>query len=151
MQITNLALTGKYDYLNGRFQQLFTFLKEQDLSALPVGKYKLDGDNLIVNVQSYDTTPASKYETHRNYFDLQMVVEGEERFCVAPAGQLTPNTEYNPVKDVTFYQWTDEPTVDVTLQAGDYIIVAPEEAHAPHLMTKAGPGPVKKIVAKIHL
>lgn len=151
MQIVNLALTGKYDYLNDRFQQLFTFLKENDLAALPLGKSKLDGDNLIVNVQAYDTTPTSKFETHKNYFDLQLVVEGEERFCVAPIGQLTPNTEYNPVKDVTFYEWTDEPTVDVILQAGDYIIVSPEEAHAPHLMTKAGPAPVKKIVAKIHL
>lgn len=151
MYTTNLALAGKYAYLTPKFEQVFAFLNSQDLAALPLGRIELDGKDIFINVQSYDTTPDSKYESHKNYFDLQLVVEGEERFAYAPIDRLTLATEYNPVKDVMFYQWPEEPQAELVLRAGDFALVAPEDAHAPHLMTNGTPGPVKKIVVKVHL
>lgn len=150
MLTTNLALTGKYDYLNEKFDRLYKWLKETDLHALPAGKYELDGKDLFVNVQVYETTPTGKYEAHKNYFDLQMVVEGEERLDYIPTDRLTPNTEYNAVKDVTNYVWTDEGS-RLILRAGDFALVGPEDAHAPHIMSGDKPMTVKKVIGKIHL
>lgn len=90
---------------------------------------------------------ALDYETHENYFDIQYLVEGVERIgCVSREGLLV-KTPYEVGNDVTFYQ---EPVLDgsVLLRAGDYVVLAPEDAHKPRCA--AGEAmPVKKIVLKV--
>ena len=82
MLTTNLSLAEKYDYLSDKFKKAFTFLRETDLSALPVGNIAIDGEDVYANVQSYTTMAAEEcpFESHRAYFDLQYVAEGEECF-----------------------------------------------------------------------
>lgn len=150
MLTTNLMLAEKYDYLGDKFRKAFAFLRETDLAALPLGNVPIDGKEVYANVQSYTTMTAEEcpFESHRAYFDLQYVVEGEERFGYEPLGNLTPAMEYDPERDLIFYQ---EPACSssVILKAGDFAIVPPEDGHAPRRMTEKGPCRVKKIVVKI--
>ena len=56
-------------------------------------------------------------------------------------------TPYSEEKDIVFYE---DPAVDgsVLLQAGEYVVLAPEDAHKPRCA--AGEcAPVKKIVLKV--
>ena len=103
-------------------------------------------------VQSYTTMGPDecKFESHRHYFDLQYVVEGEELFGYAPVSTLEPCMEYDPNRDLIFY---NEPELSgaTILKAGDFAIVAPEDGHAPRRMTANGPCPIKKIVVKIKI
>ena len=90
MLTTNLSLAEKYDYLSDKFKKAFTFLRETDLSALPVGNIAIDGEDVYANVQSYTTMAAEEcpFESHRAYFDLQYVAEGEECFGYIPVETL---------------------------------------------------------------
>ena len=56
-------------------------------------------------------------------------------------------TPYSESGDITFYE-DPELSGEVLLNAGDYIVLAPEDAHKPRLV--AGKKmPVKKIVIKV--
>lgn len=106
MLTTNLALAEKYDYLSEKFQKAFAFLRETDLEALPVGNVPIEGDEIYANVQSYTTMDAGEcpFESHRLYFDIQYMADGEEIFGYEPASNLTPSTEYDSEKDLMFYE-----------------------------------------------
>ena len=152
MLTTSLKLADKYNYLEEKFQKAFEFLRNTDLSALPVGNVPIDGENVYANVQSYVTMEPSKspFEGHRKYFDLQYVAEGEECFGYEAAANLEPAADYDGEKDLLFFK---EPAQSgtIVLKKGDFAIVPPEDAHAPRRMTAKGPCQVKKIVVKVKL
>lgn len=152
MLTTNVEFAEKYDYLSEKFKKAFAFLKEMDLAALPVGNVSIDGEEVYANVQSYTSMPAEEcpFESHRAYFDVQYVVEGEECFGYEPIENLTPSMEYDAERDLIFYQEPEE-AGSVVLKAGDFAIVPPEDGHAPRRMTKNGPCQVKKIVVKVRV
>ena len=127
MLTTNILLAEKYDYLSEKFKKAFTFLRDTDLAALPVGNVPIDGNEVYANVQSYSTMDAADcpFESHKEYFDVQYVVEGEECFGYEPVENLIPSVEYDAEKDLIFYQ---EPADfgSVILKAGDFAIVPPD-------------------------
>ena len=106
MLTTNILLAEKYDYLSEKFKKAFTFLRDTDLAALPVGNVPIDGNEVYANVQSYSTMDAADcpFESHKEYFDVQYVVEGEECFGYEPVENLIPSVEYDAEKDLIFYQ-----------------------------------------------
>lgn len=152
MLTTNVKLAEKYDYLSDKFNKAFAFLRETNLSELPVGNIPIDGEEVYVNVQSYTTMDATTcpFESHRLYFDLQYVVEGEEIFGYEPVERLSPSMEYDKERDLIFYDEPEE-SGSILLKAGDFAIVPPEDGHAPRRMSKNGPCEVKKLVIKIRV
>ncbi|MDO4805305.1 MAG: YhcH/YjgK/YiaL family protein [Lachnospiraceae bacterium] len=152
MLTTGIAFADKYDYLSEKFQKVYAFLRETDLASLPLGTIHLDGDDIYAMVQGYTTMGPDecRFESHKNYFDLQYVVEGEELFGYAPADTLEPATEYDAERDVLFYKEPEKSGM-VNLKPGDFAIVAPEDGHAPRRMTANGPCEIKKIVVKIKI
>lgn len=152
MLTTGIALAEQYDYLSEKFDRAFRFLRTTDLEALPLGNLPIDGDRIYANVQAYTTLPDEEapFESHRNYFDLQYVVSGQEAFGYLPAADCTPSTEYDAAKDLIFYREPKE-AGRILLRAGEFAIVPPEDAHAPRRRTAAGPCAVKKIVIKIRV
>jgi len=151
MLTTSIRLAEKYNYLEDKFLKAFEFLRRDDLAELSVGKYVIDGDVVVANVQEYTTKEWKdcKYETHDQYFDIQFVISGEENFGYEKRENLQVSEEYDPVKDVTFYH-DPEVSGSVILKKGDFIIVAPEDAHKPKPYVTE-PGPVKKVVVKIKI
>lgn len=150
MLTTSLPLAGAYDYTAEKFQKAFAFLRTADLATLPVGNHPIDGDTVYANVQEYTTLPDGEapFESHRNYFDLQYVVSGEERFGYVSRDLCTPSMDYDAERDLIFYQ-EPEQSGFVVLKAGDFAIVPPEDAHAPRRQAASGGCPVKKIVVKV--
>ena len=136
--------------LRARFEKAFSFLQETDLLALPTGMVIIDQDLVFADVQCYTTMAPEEcpFESHRAYFDLQYVAQGEELFQVAPVSELTPSMDYDPQRDLLFYR---EParSSQLLLRARDFAIVSPQEGHAPRRMTAGGPCQVKKIVVKV--
>lgn len=152
MLTTNLKLAEKYDYLDEKFKKAFAFLRDTDLDALPVGNVPIEGDDIYASVQSYVTMPAEEcaFESHRAYFDIQYVVEGEEIFGYEPAANLKPSTGYDAEKDLIFYEEPEE-SGKILLKKGDFAIVPPEDGHAPRRMSGKGACQVKKIVVKVRV
>ena len=69
MLTTNILLAEKYDYLSEKFKKAFTFLRDTDLAALPVGNVPIDGNEVYANVQSYSTMDAADcpFESHKEF------------------------------------------------------------------------------------
>ena len=132
-----------------RYAKAVEFMKNNDLEKLEVGKYEIDGKDVYANVQEYTTIPweEAKFESHHNYTDIQYIVKGAECMSYAPVENLTAKTEYNPDKDVIFYD-NSNPGQNMVVGSGEYMIFNPWDGHKPK--AAAGePGFVKKVVVKI--
>lgn len=81
-----------YDTLNHRKQYqsvhpgvaaALDALADTDWSAVPDGRYELDGDNVFINVMRYDTKADNPTpERHEKYIDIFYLLEGEEEVAV---------------------------------------------------------------------
>ena len=108
----------------------------------------LSGDNRII-IQSYNTKlPAEgRPEAHREFLDIQYVVEGEECVGWADVATLTPDGDFNAGSDIGFYQGH----VDfVRVGAGCCYVVFPEDAHQPGTAV-AEPKACVKMVVKLRV
>jgi biofilm protein TabA len=142
-RLTNAHL---YLSLGARIQRAFEYLQQTDLRTLPTGRYELDGKNLYVMSQEYSSKlpEQGKWEAHRRYIDLQYVVSGTERIGYAHLSRLAQG-DYIPEKD--FLGLTGDGSY-ITLSAGDFMLLFPEDAHMPG-MAVGDPVPVKKVVVKV--
>lgn len=145
----NLSNIRKYDYGNERFKMAFDFLEHTDLLALTPGTEVPIGDGILAKIQEYTTDPEDtrRFETHRDYFDIQFVVRGEEFIGIVPAKGLTPDGDYSDADDIQYYK-TPAKHGGAVLRDGDFLIVPPEDAHRPNCMTDKA-CKVRKIVVKV--
>lgn len=148
MYSKKLGLEYKYDLTEQKFQTAFDFLHRDGLGELPEGWIELEG-GVRASVQHYTTMQAGTldFETHEEYFDVQYLIEGEEIVGVVSREGLTVKMPYDTANDITFY---DEPVHSgaVLLRSGDYVVLAPEDAHKPRCAA-GEPMAVKKIVVKV--
>ena len=117
------------------------------VEARPPGRYALPGGAYAL-VQAYDTRPAAggAWERHRRFADVQVILEGAETFGHA-ARRLERRTAYDAAADVEFFDADGDFT---TLEAGEFVVFFPGEAHMPCLHADAArPAPVRKLVLKV--
>ena len=113
-----------------------------------VGKYDLE-NGVYVSVQKYTTKARSeaKYEAHKKFIDIQMILSGKELIAVSPIEKMTISDEYNEEKDFMLFHHNDECT-DYVLEAGDFLILYPQDVHMPGVCVNEK-SPVRKIVVKV--
>ena len=148
MILDSLSNADKYVNLHPRFVKAFEFIKSQNLEAIEVGKYPIDGAELHASVSEKDgyNREEAKFEAHNHWLDIQVCPKGKEQIGWSARERVSsPNGEYNAEKDVTFF--SDKPDTYFTLQAGQFAIFYPEDVHAPQI----GEGPIKKLVVKVKL
>ena len=152
MLTTSVKIGNKYNYTEEKIEQALTFLRTTDFTGMEPGKVAIDGDRIFAEIQEYTTKDPKdcRFETHRKYYDIQYVAEGEECFGYAPVNTMLASMEYDEERDLIFYEEPAEAGA-VILKKGDFAIVPPEDGHAPRRMTAAGPCKVKKIVVKIKI
>ncbi|MDE6452072.1 MAG: YhcH/YjgK/YiaL family protein [Odoribacter sp.] len=146
MIIGSLNDTERLEGMNPHFRKVFEFLKSHDLQSLPVGKTEIDGDNVWLSVSEVQGKEESvaKLETHDQYIDIQLPLEGKETFGWQSRGGLKQEIGgYDAVQDIAFY--ADRAAVFFTLPVGQFCVFFPEDAHAPCI----GEGRIKKIVVKV--
>ena len=124
-------------------------IEDLDWETVACGRYDVD-DELYYMVQEYETKypEQARYEAHEKYVDIQYIVKGVERMEFAETSKLKVTEKYNPEKDVKFLE--EPKVIDASIvEAGDYRIFYPEDAHRPGLCVNNTPAKVKKILAKI--
>ena len=96
----------------------------------------------------YDTLERAQgaWEAHRRYIDLQYVVAGRERIGYAQASRMTPGA-YDRERDLLPLAGDGD---FLTLGAGDFMLLFPDDAHMPRIAV-AAPAPVRKVVVKIEV
>lgn len=131
----------------GRVYTALKFLAETDFNEIDLGRYELDGDNIFYMVQSYDTDPTKTIsEAHKKYIDIQFMVEGEEIIGVADISSEKELTEAKEENDVWFYNCKTEP---LTLSAGKYMVLYPNDLHCPGVATNGKALTCRKVVVKV--
>ena len=81
----------------------------------------IDGDKIFAEIQEYTTKDPKdcRFETHRKYYDIQYVAEGEEFFGYIPLSELEEDTGYDPERDLEFYKEPENPGW-IHLRKGDF-------------------------------
>lgn len=87
------------------------------------------------------------FESHRNYIDVQVIVEGEELMEVEDVSRLVVTQDFTPERDLIKYADTDVGSV-LRMRAGDMAIFFPEDGHMPSLHWR-GAALVRKTVVKV--
>ena len=140
--------------LNPRFASALAWLRESAGSA-PIGRNEIDGDDVFVNINAYDTHPfdPDKFELHRTYVDIQFMIDGEEEIWVGGPDAMKGVVPYNAGKDVAWYRQAARDGLHrVVMKPGSFLLLWPDvEAHQPGVVLGATPAPVRKAIAKIRL
>lgn len=144
-----LINAGVYQSLPAKIQEGFAYLQKTDLLALEVGRYEIDGDKLFVLIQEYTpkSLEAARMEAHRNYADIQYIIEGREQMGYMPSAGAKERVAYNPEKDIVFFEGNGDL---ITYEAGMFALYLPQDGHMPSVGLD-GCTKVKKAVVKIKL
>ena len=132
--------------------EITAFLAAHDPVSLPVGEIEIKGRSLFVRPSAYTTKNSAdgKFETHRVYADVQVVVKGAEIMETAPADVLESLTAYDPAGDYQFFKAGKDISRTV-VRAGEFMVFFPGEAHKPCCSPEDGASAVKKLVFKVLL
>lgn len=151
MYTTSIKLSEKYNYLEEKFIKAYEFLQRTDLDEFEEGSVEIDGQDVVANFQFYKTIDESNtlFETHDKFFDIQYMIKGRESFGYTKREGLVVAKEYNEANDITFYE-RPEYSGRIILEEGDFVVVAPEDAHQPRCAAGEAQE-VKKIVIKVRV
>ncbi len=121
---------GKYAALNPLFGKVAEYIAQNDLLALEVGKYEIEGKDLFLNraLAKGKTKEEARIESHDLMIDIQIPLNVPEQMGYTPRQDL-PECEYNEAKDITFYPGLAKEYV--TIYPGQFVIFFPQDGHAP--------------------
>ncbi|QYJ86662.1 YhcH/YjgK/YiaL family protein [Shewanella mesophila] len=153
MIVDTLDNIEQYTHLGPRIATALKHLVDTDFSRLEVGTYELDGKDLFVIVNDYETKPreVEPFEVHRRYIDVQYVVSGEEEFGYLPLADQTPSRPYFEKHDYAEYDYESnkDGAAFIPLKAGMFALFFPQDMHMPG--TSATPKTVRKVVIKVKI
>jgi biofilm protein TabA len=131
-------------------QKAIDFLRRPDIADLPDGRTDIDGDRVFALVQRYTTKAADAptFENHLKYIDVQFIGSGEETIGWAPSGAMQTTAAYDADVDISFGTVPAGKWVPVKLEAGQLMVLWPEDGHAPK-GASGKPSTVMKIVIKV--
>ena len=149
MIVTNREHALDYLGLNDRLDKALRFIADTDIAALADGNHLIDGEDVRVKVQHMQTKPLemAKLEAHNDFADIQMLLDGSECIGWCFRTDALTETEATPERDIYFY---DGDFAKLTLRPGQFVIVFPDDVHAPGLAVDE-PETIRKAVFKVKL
>ncbi len=148
-----LGALGLYRGLSRGLDVLIDWLAENDPAQLPTGRTAIDGDRvyaLVMDAQT-KTEDVAHFETHRKYMDVQVDLEGAERFRTTP-GAVVPFGEFDVAADKGYCDAApgNDDLLEGTLENGRFAVFMVGEPHMPNLVLDGlEPGPIRKICFKV--
>ena len=141
-----------------KFHTAFQYLEEvlkngsvenRRLLSLPIDAFEkvdLDENNFGLE-QVYYSKSRDKcfFESHREYIDVQFILEGEEIIEIANIDDLAQNFSYDENMDLIKHDDTNKTSI-IRLKKGDIAIFYPEDVHMPCIQVKEALKVVKTVV-----
>ncbi len=141
---------GLYFDKSQRLMKAISFAVDFD-NTKPDGKYEIEGDAIFAIVMTYDTKIVNelKFEAHKKYIDIQLLLDGVEYMDISQDKGLVVDTPYSRQNDVVLF---DQPkhSASVLLKPGNFAIVYPDDIHRPGRMVEQA-GQVRKMVIKVRV
>lgn len=111
-----------------------------------VGRYEFEGGFFLVQKGTTKPLSEGKFEVHRKYIDVQIMLEGSELIGWENRSNLTTIVPYDPEKDMEFLSGNQDHTVRI--DAGMFWVGFPQDGHIPCRHTDT-PRDYTKIVMKL--
>jgi YhcH/YjgK/YiaL family protein len=146
MILDTIANAGRYASLHPYFAEVFEYISNTDLPALASGRHAIIGEDVFAIVERVAGRPreAAQLECHRNYIDIQLVLDGVDEMGWKPLADCHhPVDDYNAKADIQFFH--DTPATWIATPAGAFCIFFPEDTHAPLVSAQH----IHKVVFKI--
>lgn len=146
MMISNLQHSERVESLHPLFKKAFDYIKSHDLLNAPCGRIEVQGNDLFINNVAPECVSAGKQvlEVHRTYIDIHVLLEGEETIGWKALEDLGDATKPNDA-DADCALYAEPASVYATLRPGQFMIVWPEDPHAPVI----GTGRIRKLIVKV--
>lgn len=148
MILSNFQHSDRIEGLHPLFKAAFDYIKSHDLLNAPLGRIEIDGEKLFINNSNPECVAAEDQvlEVHRKYIDIHVLLEGEETIGWKAIEDVTNETKaYDEEADCALY--AEKADSYVTLKPGQFLIVYPEDPHAPII----GQGRIRKLIVKVKL
>lgn len=142
-----LRFASRYYGVHPRLQAACEFLMREDLNR-PIGAYEIDGKNIVALFQEYETQApdVAPWETHNYHYDVQYLVEGQERLGYGRRDGTRAIQPYNVKDDYDIIAPVEGDYY--TIQDDGFAVFFPEDAHQPRVL--AGKAmKVRKICIKV--
>lgn len=149
MVFGNIQDLKDFSWLEPQVLKCFDYAKANDLISYEKGSHPIEGEDLFVNIVEYETTtPENRFwEAHRQYLDLHFMLRGPEQIDV----NFIQNMEQKEfVEKDDFLPLEGEPNSHVVLNAGDFLLCYPADAHRTAVQVGA-PATIKKAIFKIRI
>lgn len=142
-----IKFADQYHKNKEMWDNIFRFLKENDLTTIANGQYNIEKDKCWITVSEYfpKTLNTGNIESHRRFIDLQYVVYGNEKMGLVKHGAVV-RMPYNEKKDVEFYNSDKINHYQAT--PDKFFLFFPGDIHQPSVSDKSKKQS-KKIVFKI--
>jgi YhcH/YjgK/YiaL family protein len=150
MIIDSLENIEFYKSFNKDIYEGLLFIKNAS-GEIELGTYQISATAKAL-VMEYETKSGDNgfgYEAHQHVIDVQYCIKGNELIPWSNLERLKPYTEYNPEKDVTFYELVEQQG-EVIIGNNVFAVFFPEDAHAP-VFCAGKPELIKKIVIKVSI
>lgn len=143
----NIKNLHEYDYLPVDIKKCFEYAASNNLLDFEKGSYKIDGNNLFVNIVEYETIDVENrfWEAHKNYLDLHLMLDGKEQIDVNFIGNME---EKEFVEKDDFLPLEGDKNGHVILEKDDFLICYPNDAHRTAVKVN-NPKKIKKAIFKI--
>lgn len=117
----------------------------------PDGRYDIDGDRIYALVMTYNTKSADelKFEAHKKYIDVQLLLEGQEFLDVSLDKNLDVEMGFSEGKDAALFKAPKRFTA-VLLEPGHFAVLYPDDYHRPSRKVESSQQ-VRKMVVKVQI
>ncbi len=146
MILDHIGNAHRYHAVHPLFKAAFEFLRTAPLCRIPEGRHAIDGDRLYASVSRGEgrSREGALLEAHRQYIDIQFILKGIDTMGWKPRDRCSrPAGEYDPVRDIEFYE--DTPDLWIPVQLDMFAVFFPEDAHLPLISSDR----IDKVVLKI--
>lgn len=130
-------------------QELYQGHKEK-MASLQFPKEVMEGEGFRYFLVSFTTQEEKqkRFEAHKKFYDIHVVLEGEESVQVCDISKLENLSEYTD--DIYFGDCSSRSVFQGKLRAGSFLIVFAEDAHkVGYHEEKEVPASVKKLLYKV--
>ncbi|MBE6413907.1 MAG: DUF386 domain-containing protein [Verrucomicrobiaceae bacterium] len=151
-QVANISDTStitSYKERSNNLNVALSFIEKHGIDGLKKmsGKVEIAGNKVFANISDIELKPITDeliFEAHDKYIDIHLILEGEE-FMGLKDRKDCKNVTIEELSQKDYILFKEKPTSVLKMSVGQYIVVFPNDAHAPSL----GNGKVRKCVIKI--
>ena len=137
-----------YKGISVHMDRAIDFILGADFDSLSADRFEVDGSNVFGFIQEPTLrSPAeAQFEAHRKYADIQIALTDGEIMNILPLERVEKWEDFNTEKDIGF-SCVEEKGVSLPLNAGEFMILFPQDAHMPCL--KGCAEKTRKVVIKV--